>query len=214
MAKATKVIHKMKVDPEKRHQQEYRELEMLLTEHKDALADVLAIADKMKEHGSLDMVDSSLGQSDKVIHRIVTALDDSNTPQSIKNVLLLFQLLGTLDMTEIEPIVLKLNTGISKAAEYEHKNTHAGYSGILNAFKDPEVIEGTNVLLKILKGLGTQKEDEENVEPQTERTHQPEKEMGEQSKTPTVEKSSKQYGYALAAGAGALLMVPLIFLRK
>lgn len=214
MARATKVIHKMEVDPEVKHTQELRELEQLLLEHKESLGDILSIAAKLRDREILDMVDSSLGQSDKVIHRIVTALNDSEAPQSIKNTLLLFELLGTLNMTEIEPLVLKINTGITKAAEYEHGNNPAGYPGVLHALKDPEVVEGANVLLQILKGMGTQKDDEENVKPQVERAHNPEREMDEQGNAPDSKKMPKQYRYALAAGAGVLLMAPLIFLRK
>ncbi|WP_052747313.1 DUF1641 domain-containing protein [Salinicoccus sediminis] len=213
MAKATKVIHKMETDPEVRHECELRELEQLLTNHKEVLGDILSIADKMKDRELLDMMSSGLGQGDRIVHRIVTALDDSETPQSIKNALLLFQLLGTVNMTELEPLVLKINTGVSKAAEYEHGNEKAGYAGLIGALKDPEVVEGANVLLQILKGMGTQKDEEEHIKPQTERVRNPEREMDEQEND-HAEGQKKPYGYALAAGAGALMMIPLILLRK
>lgn len=213
MARATKVIHKMEIDSEAQHERELRELEQLLTKHKELLGDILSIADKMKDRELLDMMNSSLGQGDRIIHRIVTALDDSETPQSIKNTLLMFQLLGTVNMTEIEPLVLKINTGVSKAAEYEHGNKKAGYAGLIGALKDPEVVEGANVLLQMLKGMGTQKDEEENIRPQTERVQNPGREMDEQ-KSEYAEDSKRPYGYALAAGAGALMMLPLILLRK
>ena len=213
MAKATKVIHRMETDPEVQHEREIRELEQLLTKHKEVLGDILSIADKMKDRDLLDMMDSGLSQSDRIIHRVVTALDDSETPQSIKNALLLFQLLGTVNMTEIEPLVLKINTGVSKAAEYEHSNKKAGYRGVLGALKDPEVVEGVNILLQILKGLGTGVDEGENIRPQTERVQNSEREVDEQ-KSDYEEDKKKPYGYALAAGAGALMMIPLVLLRK
>ncbi|WP_411843128.1 DUF1641 domain-containing protein [Salinicoccus sp. HZC-1] len=216
MAKATKVIHKMEVDPEVKHKQELHELEQLLLEHKDVLQDTLAIADKMRDHEIFDIINSGLGQSDKVINRVVTAFDDSEVPQSIKNMLLLFQLLGTVDMSQIEPIVLKLNTGIAKAAEYEHEDKPGGYSGLLGALKDPEVIEGVNVLVKILKGMGTHKDDEENVEPQKERIENPKMEMNEkqsEDSAPVQRRPSKRYALAAGAGAAAFLL-PLVFMKK
>lgn len=221
MAKATKVIHKMKIDPEVKHQQELRELEALLLEHKDTLQDILDIADKIKDREVLNMVNSALGQGDKVINRIVTAIDESDTPQSMKNMLLMFQLLGTINMEQIEPIVLKLNSGIARAAEYEHEKKPAGYSGILGALKDPHIIEGLNVLLKIVKGMGEEKEDEERVEPQKDRIEKPEKEMDEESnkvgeRRPSTSRKQRSTSsrsaakwYALAAGAGALA-IPLL----
>ncbi|WP_271398310.1 DUF1641 domain-containing protein [Salinicoccus roseus] len=221
MAKATKVIHKMKIDPEVKHQQELRELEALLLEHKDTLQDILDIADKMKDREVLNMVNSALGQGDKVINRIVTAIDQSDTPQSMKNMLLMFQLLGTINMEQIEPIVLKLNSGIARAAEYEHEKKPAGYSGILGALKDPHIIEGLNVLLKIVKGMGEEKDDEERIEPQKDRIEKPEKEMDEESnkvreRRPSTSRKQRSTSsrsaakwYALAAGAGALA-IPLL----
>ncbi|WP_031546843.1 MULTISPECIES: DUF1641 domain-containing protein [Salinicoccus] len=222
MAKATKVIHKMKIDPEVKHEQELRELENLLLEHKDTLHDMFDIADKLKDREILNMISSALGQSDRVIHRIVTAIDESETPQSMKNMLLLFQLLGTIDMEQIEPIVLKINSGIARAAEYEHEKKPAGYTGLLGALKDPHVIEGLNVLVKIVKGMGEGKEDEERVEPQKDRLENPEKEMNEEPKDNQEKRSSASRKkraasssrpaakwYALAAGAGALA-IPLL----
>ena len=221
MAKATKVIHKMKIDPEVKHQQELRELENLLLEHKDTLQDVLDIADKMKDREVLNMMNSALGQSDKVINRIVTAIDESDTPQSMKNMLLMFQLLGTINMEQIEPIVLKFNSGIARAAEYEHEKKPAGYSGLLGALKDPHIIEGLNVLLKIVKGMGEEKDDEERIEPQKDRIEKPEKEMDEESnkvgeRRPSTSRKQRSTSsrsatkwYALAAGAGALA-IPLL----
>lgn len=221
MAKATKVIHKMKIDPEVKHQQELRELEALLLEHKDTLQDILDIADKMKDREVLNMVNSALGQGDKVINRIVTAIDESDTPQSMKNMLLMFQLLGTINMEQIEPIVLKLNSGIARAAEYEHEKKPAGYSGILGALKDPHIIEGLNVLLKIVKGMGEEKDDEERIEPQKDRIEKPEKEMDEESnkvgeRRPSTSRKQRSTSsrsaakwYALAAGAVALA-IPLL----
>ena len=62
MARATKVIHKMEIDSEAQHERELRELEQLLTKHKELLGDILSIADKMKDRELLDMMNSSLGQ--------------------------------------------------------------------------------------------------------------------------------------------------------
>ncbi|MCG1010546.1 DUF1641 domain-containing protein [Salinicoccus sp. ID82-1] len=213
MAKATKVIHRMKVDPEVAHEKGVRELETLLVDHKETLKDIFDIVEKMREREILNMVNSSLGQSDKIITRIVTALDASDTPKSVKNAMLLFQLLGNIDMEQLEPIALKINSGIARAAEYEHEGQPAGYGGLLGAVKDPEVIEGMNVLLCMLKGMGEQQDAKERVEPQKERLENPGKEMGtsstnKKSVQPSNRKSNTGW-YVLAAGAWGVA-IPLL----
>src|SRR5699024_929575 len=106
-----------------------------------------------------------------------------------------------------------INTGVSKAAEYEHGNKKAGYAGLIGALKDPEVVEGANVLLQMLKGMGTQKDEEENIRPQPERVQNPGREMDEQ-KSEDAEDSKRPVSYALAASACACRMRPLILLSK
>ncbi|MFC3419360.1 DUF1641 domain-containing protein [Salinicoccus hispanicus] len=213
MAKATKVVHRMKVDPEAEHAKGVRELEQLLLDNHETLKDIFDIAEKMREREMLDMVNSSLGQSDKIITRIVTALDASDTPQSIKNAMLLFQLLGNIDMEQLEPIALKLNSGIVRAAEYEHEGKPAGYPGLIRSLKDPEVIEGMNVLLRVLKGMGEQQDTKERIEPQKERFENPGKEMETSSRNtesaPSPSRGSSAGWYLLAAGAWSVA-IPLL----
>ncbi|WP_042420905.1 DUF1641 domain-containing protein [Geomicrobium sp. JCM 19038] len=130
MAKATTVIHKIEKDPKELHEQQVKEIESLLVEHKDSIEDVLTIIHQLRDREVLNLAHGALGQSEHVLHRIVTAMDTKETTQSIKNALLIFQLLGTVNMNELEPIVLKLNHGIKMAAEYDHSDQNAGTLGL------------------------------------------------------------------------------------
>lgn len=217
MAKATKVIHRMKTDPEAEHAKGVQELEQLLINNRETIEDIFDIMEKVREREVLDMVNSSLGQSDKIITRIVTALDASDTPKSIKNAMLLFQLLGNIDMEHLEPIALKINSGIVKAAEYEHEDQPAGYLGLVRSLKDPQVIEGMNVLLHVLEGMGEQQDTKEHIKPQKERFENPGKEMGEVSRdskdAPSSNHGSNTRWYLLAAGAWGIA-IPLLLKQR
>ncbi|MFB4159917.1 DUF1641 domain-containing protein [Geomicrobium sp. JSM 1781026] len=211
MAKATKVIHKLEIDPAVQRENDRREVEDLLINNKEVLRDALEVLDRLKEHEVFEMMNAGLGQSDKLLHRIVTAVDDHNTTRSIKNALLLFELLGTLNMNEIEPLVLKVNKGISKVADYEHANQRGGYTALIGALKDPEVIEGMNVLVALVKGMGVEQDSKELIEPQLERMKHPEKEMKTRSSVQKNKQTPPQWvGFAFGA---ACFLLPFL-LRK
>ncbi|MHC0551309.1 helical membrane plugin domain-containing protein [Salinicoccus sp. CNSTN-B1] len=162
MARATKVIHKMKVDPEVEHDKALHEIEELFIEHKDSLNDVLKMMEKMREREFFNIANASLGQSSKIVTRLVTALDGSKAPHSIHNLLLLFELLSSLDMDSLEPVAHKLNNGIAQAAKYDKSDRSSGYRELFAALKDPEVLAGLNMALQILKGLGQKDSSKKN----------------------------------------------------
>lgn len=210
MAKATKVIHKMETDPQVKHDQDVKELEKQLLKHKDSLNDLLSILDKMKDQEILNMLEAGLGQSDQIIHRIVTAVQETDASKSIKNMLLVIQLLGTLNMDELEPLILKFNKGIENAGEYEHGGGRGGYTSLLSAVKDPEVIEGTNIMLRIVKGLGVNVSGEKKSESQLEQYEDEERQMQKEHKR-VKNTSSKWY---IFIGGAVIALVPLLFRKN
>ena len=217
MAKATTVIHKMEKDPKELHEQQVKEIESLLVEHKDSIEDVFTLIHQLRDREVLNLAHGALGQSEHVLHRIVTAMDSKETTQSIKNALLIFELLGTVNMNELEPIVLKLNHGIKLASEYDHSDQPVGIGGLIRSLNDKEVIEGMNVLMKFVKGFGVDEAQEEKIEPQLKRLEHPEKEMGTQKRGSTSNtKPARVYAprlFGFLTGA-LVLLVPLLIKKK
>lgn len=209
MAKATKIIYKQEVDPEIKHEQEVKELEQQLLEHKDSLEDLFSILEKMKDHKLLEMMDAGLGHSEDIIHRLVMSVQETDASKSIKNMLMIVQLLGTIDMEELEPIVLKFNKGIENAGEFEHGKGHGGYLSLVSALRDPQVIEGTNVVLRIVKGLGVDVSDEKKSTSQLEKGE--ERRQREQQTNSGKLSSSK---WILLSGAAIGGLIPLLFIKK
>ncbi|WP_270921451.1 DUF1641 domain-containing protein [Staphylococcus saprophyticus] len=209
MAKATKIIHKQEVDPEIKHAQEVKELEQQLLEHKDSLYEVLSILEKMKDHKLLEMMDAGLGQSEDIIHRLVMAVQETNASRSIKNMLMVVQLLGTIDMEELEPIVLKFNKGIENAGEFEHGKGHGGYLSLISTLRDPQVIEGTNVVLRIVKGLGTDVNEEKKTESQP-KQHEEKKERAWKEQESAQKKSIRWYVFM----GGATIALTSLLIKK
>lgn len=163
MAKATKVIYEKPADPGQVREEEMYQLESLLIDNKDTLKELLEVLDNLKKHEIFQMMNGGLGQSEEILYRITTAMDASDTPQSLKNSLLMFDLLGKLNMDELEVVVLKINEGIKNIAEMEDLGRKQGYKAIIKSLKDPEVAEGLNVLITLTKALGTDQSNEEKV---------------------------------------------------
>ncbi len=159
MAKQTKVIHKMKIDPEVQHQRDLKALEKLLVENRELLEKLLDILNKLEDHEVLNMVKGGLAQSDSVLYRILTAIESTSASKSIKNALMMAQLFGRLDMSQLEPVILKLNNSIEVASKYEQSNRGGGWMGLIKVLTDPKFIEGSIVLTQFVKGFGTNADD-------------------------------------------------------
>lgn len=224
MAKETKVIHKMKVDPEVQHERDLKELEKLLVENQEILEKLFDILNKLEDHEVLNMVKGGLAESDSILYRLLTAVESSSASKSIKNALLMTQLLGKVNMNELEPVILKLNHSIEVASEYEYRNRGSGWLGLLKVLMDPEFIEGSNVLTQFVKGFGTNADDlkkkykvEDSIS-----TMSDEAEGYEMSKdnSKVDNKKSGSLGKAavLAAGTGvisvAAVAIPIMFSKK
>lgn len=111
-------------------------------------------------------------------------------------------------MADLEPIVYKINSSIEKVADYEHvEGQGGGFAGLLRALKDEQVIEGMNVLLAIVKGLGINQEDIEENQAMHERS-EPVNRRNAPKRRPAQGK-----WYMFAAGALACAL-PLIWKRK
>ncbi|UJL46707.1 DUF1641 domain-containing protein [Virgibacillus sp. NKC19-16] len=210
MAKATKVIHRIEPTEKEIREQELRQLEGKLLENKEAVADALKLMNHLRDNEIFNMLNALFAESDQVLERVVTAIDESDTTKSMKNLLLLVDVLGKFNLEELEPLLLKMNTAVSKVAAYEHYGKErVGYPALLRSLKDPEVIEGMNVLMAFLKGLGVNQEDREKAKSETQRLQHAREKRNKESDEQQSGSSSKWY--AVAAGVSLLAALPLFF---
>lgn len=224
MAKQTKVIHKMKVDPEVQHERDLKELEKLLVENQELLEKLFDILNKLEDHEVLNMVKGGLAESDSILYRLLTAVESSSASKSIKNALLMTQLLGKINMDELEPVILKINNSIEVASEYEYRSRSSGWLGLFKVLMDPQFIEGSNVLTQFVKGFGANADDlkkkfkvEDSISTLSDEAegYQLSKDEShvDNKKTGSLRKAA-----VLAAGTGvagaAAVAIPLIFSKK
>ncbi|RWR13140.1 DUF1641 domain-containing protein [Siminovitchia fortis] len=187
MAEPIKNIQFKPMDEEAQRRQDMMEIEDALLANKDSILDVLEVIGHLKHRGILDIAKGLLGQGDKVMDIAVNLANMPENKNSLKNLLLLLGTIGMINVTQLEPILLKLNAGIARVAEIEDKESEkTSYLGMARALRDPEINRSITMLLEFLRGMGTDVSDLEKNEPaQTEpsinkgKTQEPEKKKAE-----------------------------------
>lgn len=155
MAKATTVIRKMEIDPEKQRKEDLRAIEDVLLDNREGITDLLKLLQRFQHKEVFHMAESMIGQSDKILERVVLSMDHPEITRSLKNMLLLFEALGKVNVDELEPMIQKLNNAVSNIAEYDKRNERASYLNLISAMKDKEVVDGINVMVALVKGFGS-----------------------------------------------------------
>ncbi|WP_100011796.1 DUF1641 domain-containing protein [Lentibacillus sediminis] len=213
MAKATKLIHRMELSKEEQRKRDWEEIETALLQNKQALTEAIELLQHLEKKKFLEAGNAALAESQQVLDIVVKFVDNTDTTQSIKNALLVFDTLGKMNMEELEPLILKINTAISQVAKYEHyERERGGYPHLLRALRDPEVVEGLNVLTAFLKGLGVNQEDREKASEESKEQHAREE---QESENRDGSKSSSFRGkWYLAAAGASLAALPFLLVKR
>jgi uncharacterized protein YjgD (DUF1641 family) len=158
MAKAIKQIQRLELTEEEKRKKDLREVENALLENKEAILESLQVMKHMHEQGVLSLLSGLFGQGDKVLNILVKTADTPETANMLKNLLLMLGALGTLNVKQLEPFILKINSGIARVAEYKETDEKVGYLDLARSLKDPEINRSLSLLLNFLKGMGQETE--------------------------------------------------------
>ncbi|WNB93880.1 DUF1641 domain-containing protein [Bacillus sp. NEB1478] len=174
MAKAIKNVHKIPVTEEQKRKNDLLEVENALIKNKDAILQTLEIMNHMQDKGILSLLNGLFGQGDKVLEIAIKAMDKPENTNTLKNLLLLSGSLGMINVKQLEPFLLKFNSGIARIAEHKDTEEKTGYLDIVRSLKDPEINKSITLLLQFLKGMGQDTEDYEktNQDTQEQRVNQ------------------------------------------
>ena len=227
MAKATKVINRMELSEEDVRKIEFEEIERTLLENKEVIKETFEVMKGMQDRGILSMVNSLLKEGDKVLDILVKTADTPETANTLKNLLLMLGTLGTLNVKQLEPLILKVNSGIARFAEIDKSDDKPSYLSILRSLNDKEVKQAMTLLMTFLKGMGEDTSELERTTqlPENQQVHKDNKQATIQrptskkdfgssmpSKSGRESRRSKNW-FWIAAGA-SLITIPLITKRK
>jgi uncharacterized protein YjgD (DUF1641 family) len=181
MAKAIKKVQRLNLSEEQQRTKDLREVEDALISNKKAILETMDIMNHMQDKGVLALLNGLFGQGDKVLDIAVKAMDKPENTNTMKNLLLLLGTLGLINVKQLEPFLLKVNSGIARVAEYKDTDERTGYFDLVRSLKDPEINKAITILMQFLKGMG---QDVEAYEKTTQDT--PEKRIN-QTKNKTLE---------------------------
>ncbi|MFF2456956.1 DUF1641 domain-containing protein [Peribacillus simplex] len=227
MAKATKVINRITLNDEERRRIELEEIERTLLENKEVIKETFEVMKGMQDRGILSMVNSLLKEGDKVLNILVKTADTPETSNTLKNLLLILGTLGSLNVQQLEPLILKVNSGIARVAEADKTPDKPSYLALMRSLNDQEVKQAMTFLMTFLKGMGEDTSDLERT------TQLPEnQQLHKANETADIERptTSKSYGSSIPSEGGrgkirytswfwiaagvSLVTIPLTLLRS
>ncbi|TSB45355.1 DUF1641 domain-containing protein [Alkalicoccobacillus porphyridii] len=216
MAKATTTIRRKTYSEEELKEKELQEIQQLLVNHKDAIHETFEIIQHMQDRRILPMLTALFSEGDKVLNVLVKTVDNPETARALKNMLLMGGVLGTLNVDQLEPIVLKINQGIARMAEFEKIENQSSYVSLVKAVKDPEFRVALNLTVAFLKGLGEDQDAKERTTQQPEdRAHYTADQKvttaynaeKEASQRPMQQRSDNHAGWKWLAAAGGISLL-------
>ena len=199
MAKATKVINRISISDEERRRIELEDIERTLLENKEVIKETFEVMKGMQNRGILSMVNSLFKEGDKVLNILVKTADTPETANTLKNLLLILGTLGTLNVQQLEPLILKVNSGIARVAEADKTPEKPSYLALLRSLNDQEVKQAMTFLMTFLKGMGEDTSDLERTTQLPENQH-----LHKANETADIERptSRKSYGSSIPSKSG------------
>jgi uncharacterized protein YjgD (DUF1641 family) len=168
MAKPINKVEKLTLSEQDQREEDLKEIENALVENKTAILETLEIINHMQEKGILSLLNGLFGQGDKVLNIAVNAMDKPENTNTIKNLLLLAGTLGMINVKQLEPFLLKINSGIARAAEHKDTDEKTSYFDLVRSLKDPDINKTLTIFLQFAKGMG---HDTEHFEKTNQETH-------------------------------------------
>lgn len=200
MAKATKVINRISISDEERRRIELEDIERTLLENKEVIKETFEVMKGMQDRGILSVVNSLLKEGDKVLNILVKTADTPETANMLKNLLLILGTLGTLNVQQLEPLILKINSGIARVAEAGKTPEKPSYLALLRSLNDQEVKQAMTFLMTFIKGMGGDTSDLERTTQLPENQH-----LHKTKQTADIERpaSRKSYGSSIPSKSGS-----------
>ncbi|MCA1040343.1 DUF1641 domain-containing protein [Bacillus infantis] len=165
MAKAITHIQRKTLTEEEKRKKDLMEVEDALIDNKEAILESLKVMRNMHDRGVLTLLSGLFGQGDKVLDILVRAADKPETSNTLKNLLLMGGTLGMINVKQLEPFLLKIDSGIARVAEAGDTQEKTGFFDLAKSLKDPEINRAVTLLLTFLKGMGQEtKELERNTQ--------------------------------------------------
>ncbi|PRO65623.1 DUF1641 domain-containing protein [Alkalicoccus urumqiensis] len=161
MAKPIRDIEPIPISKEQERENAINEILDKLADNQEAVHSTLDLIASLQKSGILHILTGLFSEGDKVLDVIVQEAAKEENTNAIRNLLLLGGTLGTINVKELEPLLLKINHGVARVAEDPDPDEKTGYVDLVKKLKDPQINRSLTVLFRFLEGMGEKTEQEE-----------------------------------------------------
>lgn len=123
-------------------------------EHAEALLDGYALLEQLHRAGALELLRGALSAGDTILDRAVGAANSPQGTRALRNLLILGQMLGTINPELLECIAVAL--GQTLGSERKPVIEPPGLLALLNQFRQPELRRSIALINRFLDTLGNQ----------------------------------------------------------
>lgn len=121
-------------------------------EHAEALLSAYEVLQGLHDRGVLDLMRGALGSGDKVLEIVVDAVKTPEAVRGIRNVIILSQILGSIEPELVEGFARSLPEAIALTKAHEAKPP--GLWGIMMNFRKQNVRRGLVLINSLLEAFG------------------------------------------------------------
>lgn len=153
MAEPIRKIKRMEISEEAIQEQNLSEVVAAVSNNKEAILKGIDLLASINESGGLEIMDALIKHREVAFEKLITEMNKERYAGSLENIMKLFVFIGNIKVDELEPLVHKVNEGISDLQSFDSDES-TSYMGMLRALKDPEINRSITMLLQFLRTMG------------------------------------------------------------
>ncbi|RKD68793.1 uncharacterized protein YjgD (DUF1641 family) [Sinobaca qinghaiensis] len=154
MAEPITSIQRRTLSEEEQKKQDLKEIEEVLLANKEGILSSIEILNGLQSNGVLTIINGLLKEGEEVMDILVKTIDQPGVTKSIKNLLLMGGLAGSIDVDKIKPMLDRLNNGLERVSEEEENPHKTNIFSLLKLLRDPEVNRTVTLMVSFLQGMG------------------------------------------------------------
>ena len=146
----------IEIRPQPRNAREelQRRLDNAPVEHADAMLSLYELLQQLHDSGTLDLLRGAVGAGDEIVNHAVRLITQPESVRSIRNVLILAKLLGSID----PEILHKLSESVPAAVEQSRREEPPSLWALLKRFRSEDSRRALAAGAGVLEVVGRQLE--------------------------------------------------------
>lgn len=154
MAEPITSIQRRTLSKEEQQKQDLKEIEEVLLANKEGILSSIEILNGLQSKGVLTIINGLLKEGEEVMDILVKTVDQPGVTNSIRNLLLMGGLAGSIDIEKIKPMLDRLNNGLERVSDEEENPQKTSIFSLLKLLRDPEVNRTITLMVSFLQGMG------------------------------------------------------------